>query len=140
MNLPEFTWIYLDLLDFFLNLPEFTWIYLHILQIVHIVNIGFTWIHLGLLVLTWVYSGSLGLTWVYSRSLGLILVDVGYLVCRVLNLENESTHKHTDRRFLGWTEILSDLITSLKYVVLSKNPAYGRQSISRPMRIVAPMP
>ena len=32
-------------------------------------------------------------TWVYLGSLGLIMVDVGDLGCRVLNLENESTYK-----------------------------------------------
>jgi hypothetical protein len=35
----------------------------------------------------------------------------------------------------------SKMITSrVKQEILPKNPAYGRQSISRPMRIVAPMP
>ena len=33
-----------------------------------------------------------------------------------------------------------DYFTVENYKRLKKNPAYGRQSISRPMRIVAPIP
>ena len=43
-----------------------------------------------------------------------------------------------DAGYVWWTEILLDLIWV--YINNKKNPAYGRQSISRPMRIVAPMP
>ena len=43
------------------------------MHIVHIVHIGFNWV------------------WAYLGSLGLILVDLGDLGYRVLNLENEST-------------------------------------------------
>ena len=57
------------------------------MHIVNILNIGFTWVYLG--------------------SLGLILVDVGHLGYRALNLENE---QHTNTGFLGCFDILSDLI------------------------------
>ena len=87
--LPEFTWICLKLPELtwlYLNFSEFTWIYLNLPE--------FNWIYLNLPEFSWM--GSLGFTWVYLGSLGLILVGVGDLICRVLNLENESTHKHTE--------------------------------------------
>ena len=57
--------------------------------------------------------GSLRFTWVSFGSHGLILIDVGDLGCRLMNLENESnthTNTQTDRAFLGCLEILLDLI------------------------------
>ena len=42
-----------------------------------------------------------------------------------------------DAGYVWWTEILLDLIW---VYINNKNPAYGRHSISQPMRIVAPIP
>ena len=46
------------------------------------------------------------------------------------------------RSYLFWIPKLTIniLFCEPSWVILWKNPAYGRQSISRPMRIVAPMP
>ena len=42
----------------------------------------------------------------------------------------------------NWRDIFEDNVERQKEIgrFVEKNPAYGRQSISRPMRIVAPIP
>ena len=76
--------------------------------------IGFTWVHLGSLGFTWVHLGLLGFTWVYLGYSWLICESLD-IWCRIWKM----TQTHTG--FLGYLEILSDLITNkLKETVVKK--------------------
>ena len=94
----------MHILFFFLHI-------LHILHILNILHIGFIWVHLG--------------------ALELILVDVGDLGYRVLNLENESNiHTHTQsipRMSRDPTGSNKD-VTKTTWTCLSELPTSGLRS------------
>ena len=117
MNLPEFTWIYMNLHD----LPEFTWIFLKLHEC--------TWIYFNLLEFTWIYLNSTEfniiyqnlpeITWTY---LNLPELTWTYLYNHIGGFVNIHTYIHTNiRTFFLYLEILSDLIiTSSSFLRGSK--------------------
>ena len=67
--------------------------------------------------------------WLFSNPCGKVLIIVGISWSPDLRVQHNYHSKKFKRKIYD--------TGSVKYI---KNPAYGRQSISRPMRIVAPIP